>query len=52
VTSINYHFHMVNGKGERHELETISTISSRQDIKENETYYLYMPPEHLIIITE
>jgi molybdate transport system ATP-binding protein len=52
VTSINYHFHTVNSDGEKHELETISTKSAARDITENEMYYLYLPPEHLIIITE
>jgi len=52
VTSINYHFHSVNGNNVKHELETIATKSSAPDIKENENYYLYMPPEHFIIISE
>jgi molybdate transport system ATP-binding protein len=52
VTSINYHFHFVNGSEVKHELETVAGRSSAPDIKENENYYLYMPPEHFIIITE
>jgi molybdate transport system ATP-binding protein len=52
VTSINCHFHSIDSGDTRHEMEIISTRSSAPDIKENEAYYLYMPPEHLIIITE
>jgi molybdate transport system ATP-binding protein len=52
VTSINYHFHYEDSGNTHHELETIATRASAPDIEENENYYLYMPPEHLIIITE
>ena len=52
VTSINYHFHSVNSNGVKHELETIAAKSSAPDIKENAEYYLYMPEEHLIIISD
>jgi molybdate transport system ATP-binding protein len=52
VTNINYHFHTVDCSAARHDVEVVCSKSGEPNVKENESYYLYMPPEHFIIISE
>jgi hypothetical protein len=52
VTAVNYYFHVNTVQSSRH---YILAILSREDsslIRQDGSSYLYLPPEHVVIITD
>jgi molybdate transport system ATP-binding protein len=52
VTTINYYFHANTDTAVRHTLEASLSKSEAFHIREGQSYYLYLPPERLAIITQ
>lgn len=52
ITTINYYFHANNDTASRHTIKAILPKPATSDILEGQSYYLYMPPERLIIIAK